>query len=266
MKKNIAALFLLMLFTSCVPTKDLIYLQDKENSEQNNIQPVALKPYRIQIYDQLRINIKTDIPDDKLVSLFNLGGQSGGGAAMNQGGGLYFNSYVVDDHGNIRMPLIDEINVLGYTTEEVRIKIEEKLKSDHYTENTNIFVDVKLAGFRFTVNGEVSSKGTQVLFQDKVTILEAIASAGDITLVGDRKEVNIIRTFPYGSEIILVDLTDKNLLQSPHYYLQPNDYIYVKPLPQKSWGTGTTGTQTMSTIITSLSLLMTTIVLIGRLQ
>ncbi|MGE4347747.1 MAG: polysaccharide biosynthesis/export family protein [Flavobacteriaceae bacterium] len=264
MKKNIIAVLFLIFLSSCVPTKDLIYLQEKEKSSQQNVQAEAFKPYRIQIGDQLRIDVKTDVPDDRLSPLFKISSQTGGNA--NQGGGIYFSSYVVDEHGNVRIPLIGEVNALGFTADEIRLKVEEKLREDHYTENVNLFVDVKLAGFRFSVNGEVKSTGTQTLFQDRVTIMEAIATAGDITTVGNRREVSIIRRFPHGSEIYTIDLTDRKIMESPHYYIQPNDHIYVKPLPQKSWGTGTTGTQTMSTIITSLSLLMTTIVLIGRLQ
>ncbi|MFA5556129.1 MAG: polysaccharide biosynthesis/export family protein [Flavobacteriaceae bacterium] len=264
MKKNIIAVLFLIFLSSCVPTKDLIYLQEKEKSSQQNVQAEAFKPYRIQIGDQLRIDVKTDVPGDRLSPLFKISSQTGGNA--NQGGGIYFSSYVVDEHGNVRIPLIGEVNALGFTADEIRLKVEEKLREDHYTENVNLFVDVKLAGFRFSVNGEVKSTGTQTLFQDRVTIMEAIATAGDITTVGNRREVSIIRRFPHGSEIYTIDLTDRKIMESPHYYIQPNDYIYVKPLPQKSWGTGTTGTQTMSTIITSLSLLMTTIVLIGRLQ
>lgn len=92
---------------------------------------------------------------------------------------------------------------------------------------------VKLAGFRYTINGEVGSPGTNVLFKDNVTVLEAIANSGDITTVGNRKEVTIIRQTPTGVQMHDIDLTDRNVMKSPYYYLQPNDYIYVKPLKQK---------------------------------
>lgn len=264
MKKIILSFVFLAFLSSCVPTKDLVYLQEKDKSKTESVQVDAFKPYRIQIGDQLRINVKSDLEDDKLRELFSSGSQTGGGNNL-QGGGLYFNSFVVDEHGNIRIPLIGEVKALGYTTDEIRQKIEKNLREYHYTENVNLFIDVKLAGFRFTVNGEVSRTGTQTLFQERVTIMEAIASAGDVTLVGDRKEVNIIRRLPHGSEVYTVDLTSRDLMNSPYYYIQPNDYIYVKPLPQKSWGTGATATQSISTIITALSLFTTTIVLIGRL-
>ena len=133
---------------------------------------------------------------------------------------------------------------------------------DYFKKEANIFVTVRLAGFKYTINGEVGSVGTKFLFQDRVTIMEAIANSGDITLVGDRKAVTIIRQTPTGTEMHNIDLTDKNVMQSPYYHLQPNDYIYVKPLKQKSWGTGKTGIESLSTIITLISLFTTTLVLL----
>jgi polysaccharide export outer membrane protein len=92
--------------------------------------------------------------------------------------------------------------------------------------------------------------------------MEAIANSGDITLEGDRKDVKVIRTYSQGSETFSIDLTDKNAVNSEAFFLQPNDYIYVKPLKQKSWGTGTTGIQSLTTLVTVLSLFTTTLFLI----
>ena len=105
-----------------------------------------------------------------------------------------------------------------------------------------------MAGFKYTINGEVGSVGTKFLFQDHVNIMEAIANSGDITITGDRKAVTIIRQLPTGTEMHDIDLTNINVMQSPYYHLQPNDYIYVKPLKQKTWGTGKTGIESFSTI------------------
>jgi polysaccharide export outer membrane protein len=95
--------------------------------------------------------------------------------------------------------------------------------------------------------------------------MEAIANSGDITITGNRKEVQVIRKFPQGFETYYVDLTSSKAFESPAFYIQPNDYIYVKPLRQKSWGTGVTGIQTIGTIITALSLITTTILLTRNL-
>ena len=248
-----------VLFISCIPVKDLTYLQDKNTSiEQSKVAVVQSKHYRLQVNDILKINIKAI--DPKLVSIFNT--TENNVDAVKSESSLYFDGFTVDDHGNIRMPILGEINVIGYTLEEVRIKIEKQLLEEYFKSGANIFVTVKLAGFRYTINGEVSSTGTKTLFQDHVNIMEAIANSGDITTVGNRKSVTVIRQTPTGVEMNDIDLTDKNVMKSPYYYLQPNDYIYVKPLKQKSWGTGQTGIQSIGTIITLLSLATTVYLII----
>lgn len=263
--KRYAVLFLLFIglfLTSCVPTKDLIYLQDKNRSEQEStINPVVAKPYRLQTNDVINITIKAI--DPKLVAIFTpTAGESTNPNQSQSEQGLYFNGFTVNDHGNIRIPVIGEMNVLGYTLDEVRIKVENELLANYFNKEANIFVSVKLSGLRFTVNGEIGSPGTKILFQEKVNVLEAIANAGDITVVGDRKNVTVIRQFPHGTEMHDIDLTDLKVMQSPYYYLQPNDYIYVKPLKQKAWGTGKTGIESLSTIVMLLSLATTTFLLL----
>jgi polysaccharide export outer membrane protein len=244
-----------MLFTSCIPVKDLVYLQDKNSSgEQNTVAAVESKPYRLQANDIISIDIKAI--DPKLVSIFNKT-ESVSSTAGKSESALYFDGFTIDDHGNIRMPILGEVNVIGYTLEEVRVIIEKKLLEEYFKSEANIFVTVKLAGFRYTINGEVGSTGTKTLFQTHVNIMEAIANAGDITTVGNRKEVTVIRQTPTGVLMNNIDLTDVNVMKSPYYYLQPNDYIYVKPLKQKTWGTGQTGIQSVGTIITLLSLATT---------
>ena len=256
--KTIFLLFFVgLMITSCVPTQDLIYLQKKGTSAESSVNPVALKPYRLQTNDILSITIKAI--DPKIVEIFN----SDPTAQITPSEQLlYLKGYSVDDHGNVRLPVLGEVNVLGYTLDEARERIETLLLRDHFKKEAGIYVSLKLAGFRYTVNGEVAVTGSKILYQDKVTILEAIANSGDITIIGDRKDVKVIRQFPQGAETFSIDLTDSKAMQSPCYYLQPNDYIYVKPLKQKSWGTGKTGIESLGTIITILSLATTTFLLL----
>lgn len=245
-------------FTSCIPVKDLVYLQNKSGTETTApISEVVLKPYRLQVNDVLSLTIKAD--DPKLVAIFN---PTNKGEMDKIGSSLYFDGFTVDDHGDIRVPVLGEIKAIGFTVEELRIKIEKQLLDEYFKKEANIFVTLRLAGFKYTINGEVGSAGTKILFQDHVNIMEAIANSGDITITGDRKAVTIIRQLPTGTEMHDIDLTDINVMKSPYYNLQPNDYIYVKPLKQKTWGTGKTGIESLSTIITLLSLFTTTLVLL----
>ena len=262
MKMNKSVLFLWLgistLFTSCITTQDLIYLQ-KKNGDQvaSPILTLASKPYRLQTNDVLSITIKAN--DPKLVTIFSPTNQ---GEAGKSESGLYFDGFTVDDHGNIRIPVLGEINVNGFTVEEIRTKIENQLLADYFNKEANIFVTVKLAGFKYTINGEIGSTGTKTLFQDHLNIMQAIANSGDITITGNRKAVTIIRQLPSGIEMHDIDLTDINVMQSPYYYLQPNDYIYIKPLKQKTWGTGKTGIESMGTILTLVSLSTTVFLLL----
>ena len=254
MKMNKSVLFLWLgistLFTSCITTQDLIYLQKKNGGEVvSPISTVASKPYRLQTNDVLSITIKAD--DSKLVTIFSPTNQ---GEAGKSESGLYFDGFTVDDHGNIRIPVLGEINVIGFTVEEIRTKIEKQLLADYFNKEANIFVTVKLAGFKYTTSGEIGSIGTKTVFQDHLNIMEAIANSGDIKITGNRKAVTIIRQLPSGIEMHDIDLTDINVMQSPYYYLQPNDFIYVKPLKKNAWETFKTGMEGFTSIVSLITL------------
>lgn len=260
--KFVLYILLIAIVSSCIPNKDLVYLQNKKGTVQSiEVSQAFSKPYKVQVNDILNVSIKA--LDQQLVDMFNPSTSSGAQQqqAMLSQNGLYFNGFTVDDHGNIRVPVLGEVNVLGFTLDEIRQTIEKRLLDDYFKSEARIFVNVKLAGLRYTINGEINTPGTNVLYQDNATIMEAIANSGDITLTGDRKKVQIIRKMPHGYETHYLDLTKAETMKSPYFFIQPNDYIYIKPLPQKSWGTGTTGMQTIGTIITALSLITTTILL-----
>nr|WP_321228553.1 polysaccharide biosynthesis/export family protein [uncultured Psychroserpens sp.] len=257
----LTGLLLCMLSTSCIPLKDTIYLQEKNTAiDSTNVMVEQEKPYRIQINDILSIRIK--VLDQENVTIFNPVGEGN----LNASGAerAYFDGFTVDLHGNIRIPDLGSLNVLGYTSEEIESLIKEKLLKDQFKATANIFITVKLSGLRFTASGEIGSPGTQVVYQDRVNIFEAIANSGEIPITGDKKDVQIIRQYPQGQRIHHLDLTDIAVMKSPYYYIKPNDIIYVKPLKQKSWGTGITGVQTFTTVASAITILTTVILLINR--
>ncbi|BAO74419.1 polysaccharide export outer membrane protein [Winogradskyella sp. PG-2] len=253
-----------IIVSSCIPHKDTIYLQNKENSTNDTIPNNLIeiqKPYRIQINDILNVRVKA--LDQETVEILNPIGEENLNASSAER--AYFDGFTVDVHGNIRIPTLGYINVLGFTTEEIEKIVEKKLLDEQFKSTASVFVTVKLAGLRFTANGEVGTPGSTVLFTEKVNIFEAIANVGEIPLTGDKKDVLIIRQYPQGQKIHHLDLTDINVMKSPYYYIQPNDIIYVKPLKQKSIGTGETAVATLSTIATIVSLLTTSVLLFTRL-
>ncbi|WP_442844647.1 polysaccharide biosynthesis/export family protein [Leeuwenhoekiella sp. H156] len=255
-------LFILMSLTSCIPTKKLKYLQENQIAQDSLIQVnLQQRPYHVQINDVLSIRVKA--LDQELVALFNPASAGGEGASLDEG--YYYDGFVVDRHGKIRLPTLGEVSVLGYTTEEIQKIIEEKLLEDYFTEEANIFVTVKLAGIKYTIAGEVRGPGTKVELVEELTLLQAIVNSGDISQYGDRTDVLVIRQYPGGKKIHHVDLTNIDALNSPYYYIQPNDLILVNPLPQKSLGIGTTGLQNLNVIVSLFTLAVTTVLLVTRL-
>lgn len=256
-------LFLVLCASSCVTTEQLTYLQeDTSGADTLVLLKKRQEPYRLQINDLLSIRVKAAM-DQETVGIFNPIDDSNPNATGEER--LYYDGFVVDDHGNIRIPSLGEVNVLGYTVDEVREMLETRLLKDYFKEEANIFITVKLAGIRYTINGEIASPGSNIIYRDQVSIMEAIANSGDITLTGDRKNVVIIRQYPAGQKVHHIDLTKLEAMNSPYYYVKPNDLILINPLPQKSWGTGTTGIQSLATVMTIIAAISTTLLLINRL-
>lgn len=265
MLKNYKSILMMLMVVlnlfSCISTKRLTYLRE-DTKQIDSIMELrqVKKPYRIQTGDLLSIRVKA--LDQELVGMFNPIGEDNPSATSEER--MFFDGFAVNDHGNIRVPTLGEINVLGYTVEEVRKTLEERLLEEYFREQANLFVTVKLAGIRYTTLGEIG-QGSQVVYKERVNIMEAVANAGGINDLGDRENVKIIRQYPYGEEIHSIDLTSIDAVNSPYYYIQPNDLIVVNPLPQKSLGFGTTGMESFRTAVTLLSFLTTTILLFTRL-
>ena len=254
-------LLLIVLSTaSCIPTRKLTFLQE---SKVANDSLVSLRleqpPYRLQISDVLSIRIKA--LDQELVEMFNPTGT----ASTTLDEGYYYDGFAIDRHGNIRMPTLGEINVLGRTTEEVRGIVEKRLMDDYLTPEAKLFVTVKLAGIRYTMAGEIGSPGIKTELTEKLSLMDAIASAGSVSETGDLTDIVIIRQYPGGQRVHHLDLTQLETMQSPYYYIKPNDLILVNPLPQKSIGIGTTGLSSFTTILTVFTALLTTVLFFTRI-
>lgn len=248
------------LISSCVPRKDLIYLQGDPVSLKE-IREINDAPYKLQVHDNITIDIKAE--DESLVGIFSKNVGITGAQNISQDG-AFLTGYFVDRHGNVRLPILGEINVLGYTPIEVRKKVETKLK-DYLKDDVEIFVTVRLNGIKYTIAGEVGSPGPKVVFQNQLSILDAVTNAGDITLVGNRKNVEVIRVTPNGAQKFEIDLTNIDAMNSDVFFIKPNDIINVKPLAQKSWGTGTTGLQSLTTIVSLFTLVTSTILIVRGL-
>lgn len=264
MSNNYSFVLVLLCFciTSCITNKDVVYLQENGDVENDSVLLKELiKPYRVQIGDILRISVKA--LDKELTEIFN---PSDAGVQSTSQSDLYFTGFTIDMHGNIEFPILGEINVLGHTLDEIEEKVKSLLLEKYFKETAQVFVIVKLPGLNYSVVGEVSGGGTNTLFQDRVNIIEAIANVGDILPTGDRKDVLLIRQYPHGQKIHHIDLTTIAAMKSPYYYIQPNDMILVKPLKRKSLGAGQTAVQTISTVASLFSILVSTYFLAKNLN
>ncbi|ARN79282.1 sugar transporter [Nonlabens spongiae] len=268
MQKLIVFLLLALLMGSCIPTKRITYLQSDGNSENDSLITIekVQSPYRLQIGDVLSIQIQAPYDQDLIADFTKKTAGGGGGAQQVLQGGLYFTGYIIDRRGYIEMPQLGEILAVGETEEILRDRIKNLLyQKGGFKKSSDLFVSVKLEGLRYTMVGEVNSPGQNTILRDRVSIVEAVADAGGVPITGDLKNVRIIRQYEGGIKVHAIDLTTINAMNSPYYFLKPNDVLVFNPLPQKTLGTGTNGLQSFTTIISVLTTLITTYLLIDNL-
>ena len=262
MRKIIAVLLLFAISTSCIPLKKQVYFQG-DLDQNDSIVRIQDQPYRLQVDDLLDIQIKSS--DENVTNTFNPSTSENNNNNIGRNeASIYFNSYSVDKHGNIRLPYLGDINVLGYTANEVREKIDKEFER-YFKNPDDVFVEVRLAGIRYTTIGEVGKTGVNVLYLNQVNLIQALAASGDIKITGNRERISVFRKGIDGTKRYTVDMLDVNSFDSSNFFIQPNDIIYVEPLKQKSWGTGTSGMQTITSLIAVLSLVTTTILLVNAL-
>jgi len=241
---------------ACVSNEKIIYLQNLEGNQaipEGELISYEIPEYKLQYNDIIDVNIQT--VEDLLANGFNnksamannqqmqVAGQSGGDI-------YYMTGYTVDINGDIRLPIIGTVNVKDRTIEEARIQIEKQLR-EYVT--TEVYVKVKLGGIRYSALGEFRRPGKFVVLQDRMTIFEAIANAGDLTNISKRDEVLLIRQYPEGTRLHRLNLNDRQLIRSPFYFIQPNDQIYAEPMKVREIGAGENAAETLALIISAIT-------------
>lgn len=228
----------------------MIYLQPTE-ANKTEFFSYNKAEYQLQINDILDVRISSLNQDVNAIFNASTAGTMQFAQATAQTGGdlFYITGYSLDLDGNIDIPFVGKVKVLGLTLDEAHSAVDAKVAELF----TNYHLKIRLGGVRFSALGEFNRPGKQVVMQNQLTIFEAIALAGDLTTVADRSEIKLIRQKPEGTHIYNINLLSPDIIASPFYFVQPNDVIYVKPLKQRSWGFGVTGAQTLSAIISTLS-------------
>ena len=203
------------LSASCISSKSITYFNNLPDSVRIQLDSLQAPQVIIQVNDLLQIKIGGE--SEKTVEYINshfIGDGSGSGL-----------STMVDLEGNIELPQIGKLKVAGLTKEAAKGTITNAYKE--YL--VDPIVAIKFGDFRYTLLGEVSGQGNKTAAAEKVSILEAIAQGGGLTQYAQFDKVKIFREVNGKREIIAVDLNDKNLLNSPNFYLHPNDVVYVEP-------------------------------------
>jgi polysaccharide biosynthesis/export protein len=256
-----SALFLAgfaFVFFSCVSNSKLIYMQELEGSkgpliETSKKYPYQPEEYLLQVNDIVEVNVKTtDLDLNRLLSATSTD-QAMNQMAGGQGAGdvFFMNGFTLDEEGKIDLPLIGTVKLEGLTVNEAKVMVENEVK--RYVKEGEFFVRVRLGGVRFSALGEFNNSGKFTILQNRVTIFEAIAFAGDLSRLAKREEVLLIRQYPDGTQIHKINLLDRNLLASEYYWLKPNDLIYAEPMKVKEIGAGTTLVETLTLLTTSIT-------------
>ena len=174
------------------------------------------------------ILVTVNTTDPQVSAPFNNGtGGSKGGQAV--GTTTTTDGYLVDNQGNINFPVVGKLHVAGLTKNQCEDMIKNKI-APYLAANENPVVTVRMASYRVTITGEVKSPGVIPVSTEKISIIEALAQAGDLTIYGKRDNIILIREKADGEkEYHRLNLNDANIINSPYYYLQQNDIIYVQP-------------------------------------
>ena len=212
-----------LLMSSCNTSKEIIYLQDVRLESPEEIK--AAETITIEPKDMLSIVVSSSQPD--AARIFNLpimATQASNGDLMYDS---YLNGYVVDGDGYIDFPVVGEVKASGLNRWQLQDRIMETLRDKKLLDDPVVTVD--FMNFKVSILGEVTAPGTYSIKSDKVSVLEAIAMARDLTIYGKRDEVYVIREEGGQRHSYKLDLRSSDIFDSPAYYLKQNDVIYVQP-------------------------------------
>ena len=216
-----------ILFSACNSTKEVVYLQDVVPLKQQDIE----RKYEVFIHEDDLLSIMVNSKDPELALPFNMplitykiGSESSGQQRIL--------GYLVDTNGDIDFPILGKLHVAGLSRLELRDLIKEKLISGDYIKDP--VVTVQFLNYKVSVMGEVARPGSFTITGDRITLLEALSMAGDLTIYGRRDRVAVIREENGKRTILFHDLRSSDIFTSPCYYLQQNDIVYVEPNKAKA--------------------------------
>ncbi len=252
-------LLLILLSSSCSSVKNITYFENVPDSVKYKnafaVNQAAYSDPYIQPNDILQISVQTLDPQvNNLMGAAQTTSFSTQAVATGGGSGVV-SGYLVDKNGFIELPLVGKLKVGGLTTSDARVAISKKA-SVYYKDPV---VNVRFANFTITVLGEVNRPSQYVVPNEKVSVLDALGMAGDLTIYGKRENVLLIRDKNGIKEMVRFDLNNTALFSSPYFYLQQGDYLYVEPNKSKTATTDVAKTRTYSLLISGTAVMITLI-------
>ncbi len=248
--------FAVLLLTGCGSVKNVAYIQNSDSISFEKSR--FLYDARIMPKDEITISVNTTNPEASLP--FNLLLQNTYSQSRNlstTGGTLM--PYLVDNDGCIKFPIVGRLKVAGLTKSEAEQLITDKIRP-YMAEIENPIVTVRMSSYSVAVLGEVAHPGSFQVSREKISIFEALAKAGDLTIYGVRDRVKLIREDATGEKaIVTLNLNDANIVNSPYYYLQQNDVVYVEPNKVKAQNSKVGQTTTLWFSATSILISLTSL-------
>ena len=243
--------------SACTSTKKIIYLQDVVPLKQQEIE----QKYEVIIHSDDLLAIMVNSRDPELALPFNMPmiTYQLGSASTGQQRVL---GYLVDTNGNIDFPILGQIHAEGLTRMQLTELIKNRLIEGDLIKDP--IVTVQFLNFKISVMGEVSRPGSFTISGDRITLLEALSMAGDLTIYGRRDRVGVIREDNGKRTILFHDLRSADIFNSPCYYLQQNDIVYVEPNKAKACQSSINQNNSIGVWVSVISLLTTIAVLIFK--
>lgn len=259
-KKIVLLLIVIIVISSCASREKIQYYRGIETITQQ--QPTNYEP-RLKQDDLLMIMVLAPTPElaaDFNLSNFSVMGDGGvmGGRADLANNQMRYQSYLIDNKGFIEFPVLGSIQLGGLTRTEALDLLKSKLKL--YIKEP--IVNLRILNYKVTIQGEVVRPGTFTTISERITLPEALAMAGDLTIYAKRENILIIREIDGKKESHFVDITKADFINSPYYYLSQNDIVYVEPNKTKM-NSSVVGPN-ISIILSSVSLLITIVALLIR--
>ena len=247
--------------SGCTAIKRTAYLQDVQN--ESAVAVASEQQIRIKPYDRLTVVVTSKDPElaapfNVMTSYNSLSTSPVGQTSVNGSGGIQVRT--VDAEGKLYMPIIGDIVCAGKTRAEIAAEISRRIIEGGYI--SDAAVNIQFADMKIFVMGEVARAGQFDITRDQITLLEALAMAGDMTIYGNRENVTVIRKEDGKTKTYVINLLDSSCFASPAYYLQQGDVVYVQPKKQRAASGEVNQNRSfwvsiVSTLISAVSLIVT---------